>query len=165
MPLEIERRFLVSSPGWHSYAGFGKSLRQCYLVVSKTGIVVRVRISNGESAWLTLKAPAEGIARHEFEYSIPLRDAEDLWKLSQYRLVKKRYEFIFEGEPWIVDTFEGANYPLELAEIELTSEDSALKVPDWCGSEVTRVGQFTNAALAQNPFSEWPEEERKNFFA
>ncbi|MFL0791783.1 MAG: CYTH domain-containing protein, partial [Prochlorococcus sp.] len=78
MGLEIERRFLVLGEGWRSLAGPPQPFRQGYLVSGELGFTVRVRIQAREKAWLTLKAPAEGIARHEFEYPIPLLDAESL---------------------------------------------------------------------------------------
>ncbi|HJO78339.1 MAG: CYTH domain-containing protein, partial [Prochlorococcus sp.] len=79
MGLEIERRFLVIGEGWRALAGSAQPLRQGYLAGTLQGFTVRVRIIAKDQAWLTLKAPAEGIARHEFEYVIPLEDAESLW--------------------------------------------------------------------------------------
>ena len=67
MALEIERRFLVASDAWRSLAGPAQPLRQGYLASSEKGVTVRMRIRDDQHAWLTLKAPAAGIARHEFE--------------------------------------------------------------------------------------------------
>ena len=155
MSLEIERRFLISSDEWRSLAIRPQKLRQCYLVVSPEGITVRVRISVDNQCWLTLKAPAGGIARHEFEYLIPSKDAEALWGLSRYRLVKTRYQLLKEPGDWVVDCFEDENSPLAIAEVELPSENSPLDVPSWCGKEVTAHFGLSNAALAQIPFSKW----------
>ena len=77
MGLEIERRFLVTDDGWTSHAGPPQPLRQGYLASSDEGITVRMRLRGEDQAWLTLKAAADpsGIARHEFEYGIPVSDA------------------------------------------------------------------------------------------
>ena len=78
MGLEIERRFLICAEGWRRHAGAPQALRQGYLASSEQGVTVRLRISAEKAAWLTLKAPAGGFARHEFEYPLPLEDAEAL---------------------------------------------------------------------------------------
>ena len=100
MPLEIERRFLVSGSDWREHAGEPQSLRQGYLASSEQGITVRMRLRADGRAWLTLKAPADGIARHEFEYDLPSSDAEALWALAPHRLVKTRYSLALPGGDW-----------------------------------------------------------------
>lgn len=161
MGLEIERRFLVIAEGWRAAAGPAQPLRQGYLVSQELGFTVRVRIQSIEQAWLTLKAPAEGIARHEFEYPIPLLDAESLWELADDRLVKTRFSLKRGGGDWVVDCFEDANAPLVLAEVELPSADASLQLPKWCGEEVTGRSQLSNAALARRPIAKWTEAERR----
>ena len=105
MGLEIERRFLVTGDGWTSHAGPPQPLRQGYLASSAEGITVRMRLRGEDQAWLTLKASADpsGIARHEFEYGIPVSDAEDLWRLAPHRLEKIRYALDLPGGEWVVD--------------------------------------------------------------
>ncbi len=161
MGLEIERRFLVLGEGWRSLAGPPQPFRQGYLVSGELGFTVRVRIQAREQAWLTLKAPAEGIARHEFEYPIPLLDAESLWELAADRLVKTRFCLERGGGDWVVDCFEQANAPLVLAEVELPCSDAPLQLPEWCGEEVTGRPQFSNALLASTPMTAWSEVERR----
>ena len=103
MGLEIERRFLVTDDGWTSHAGPPQPLRQGYLASSAEGITVRMRLRGEDQAWLTLKASADpsGIARHEFEYGIPVSDAEDLWRLAPHRLKKSVMPSIFQvGSGW-----------------------------------------------------------------
>jgi len=156
MPLEIERRFLVSGSGWRVHAGEPQPLRQGYLASSEQGFTVRMRLRADGQAWLTLKAPADGIARHEFEYDIPSADAEALWGLARHRLVKTRYSLALPGGDWILDCFEGENAPLVLAEVELPDADAPLVLPDWCVEEVTGDGRWSNAALACNPICQWP---------
>ena len=158
MALEIERRFLVANTGWRLLAGPPQALRQGYLSASPDGFTVRMRLRADGRAWLTLKAPAAGIARHEFEYDIPERDAEELWALTPHRVVKTRYCLQQEGGDWVVDCFEGSNSPLILAEVELDAPDTPLTIPDWCGLEITGDQRWSNAALAYQPLSMWPQD-------
>ena len=160
MPLEIERRFLVTGSGWRALAGAPQPLKQGYLAASKDGVTVRMRLRADGDAWLTLKAPASGIARHEFEYSLPTTDAEALWDLAPHRLIKTRYSLALSGGEWVVDCFEGDNAPLVLAEVELETAAASIELPPWCGQEVTSDGRWSNAALAAAPISSWPEEVR-----
>ena len=155
MPLEIERRFLVTGSGWRLHAGEPQPLRQGYLASSADGFTVRMRLRADGRAWLTLKAPAEGIARHEFEYDLPTIDAEALWDLVPFRLIKTRFSLSLPGGDWVVDCFEGDNAPLVLAEVELRDASDAFDRPDWCGAEITGDGCWSNAALAHHPVASW----------
>ena len=163
MPLEIERRFLVKGSDWRVYAGEPQPLRQGYLASSEQGFTVRMRLRADGQAWLTLKAPAGGIARHEFEYDLPFADAEALWALAPHRLVKTRYPLSLPGGDWVLDCFEGENAPLVLAEVELPDAAAPLALPDWCFEEVTGDGHWSNAALAFRPISQWPREVRQRY--
>lgn len=163
MALEIERRFLVAGSGWRSHVLGSSRLQQGYLAAAAEGLTVRVRLCDEEaSAWLTLKAPAEGIARHEFEYPIPPADAAALLVLAPHRLVKTRFRLDLPGGDWVLDVFEAENAPLVLAEVELSSADQSVAVPPWCVREVTGRAGFSNAALAMRPFGTWAPGERQN---
>ena len=165
MAVEIERRFLLTGEGWRSLAGAPQSLRQGYLAASADGVTVRVRLRGVEAAWLTLKAAADaiGLVRHEFEYAIPVSDAESLWTLAPHRLEKTRFALSLVGGDWVVDQFAGRNGPLLLAEVELPSAQTALEIPAWCGREITGDGRWSNAALARRPLQDWPLAEREAF--
>ena len=165
MALEIERRFLVIGAGWQALAGPPHPLRQGYLAASADGVTVRMRIRAADQAWLTLKAAADavGLVRHEFEYPIPVADAEALWDLAPHRLDKVRYALDFPGGDWVVDCFQGENAPLVLAEVELVSAQVDLVIPSWCGEEITGESRWSNAVLAQHPVQSWPEAERRGF--
>ena len=165
MALEIERRFLIASEGWRSLASTSRPLRQAYLAASADGVTVRVRLAGEDQAWLTLKAAADrsGLVRHEFEYAIPVKDAEALWSLAPHRLVKSRYVLDLDGGDWVVDCFEADNAPLLIAEVELPQVDSPLRIPDWCGQEITGDGRWSNAQLAHHPLQQWPAAERRRF--
>ena len=165
MALEIERRFLVRSDAWRRTAGPAQPLRQGYLAASADGVTVRMRLRGTDQAWLTLKAAADavGLVRHEFEYPIPVADAEALWDLAPHRLDKVRYGLDVQGGDWVVDCFQGENAPLVLAEVELASAQVDLAIPPWCGEEITGQSRWSNAVLAQQPVLSWPEEERRRF--
>ena len=163
MALEIERRFLVVGDAWRAHAGHEQHLRQGYLAASADGVTVRMRLRGVDQAWLTLKAAADrqGLIRHEFEYEIPVADAEALWALAPHRLEKTRYSIDWPGGDWVVDCFSGANAPLVLAEVELATADAALQLPSWCGLELTGESRWSNAVLAAEPLEGWPLTERQ----
>jgi CYTH domain-containing protein len=166
MALEIERRFLVRLDGpWRHHVLWSQSLRQGYLTAGAEGFTVRVRSSRGadanqgpadDQAWLTLKAPAGGLARHEFEYPIPPTDADALLALAPVQLVKRRYGLDLPGGDWVLDVFGAANAPLAIAEVELERADQPVPIPPWCSLEISGRGELSNAALARQPFGDWP---------
>ena len=154
MGVEIERKFLVRDDRWKAL-GQGVLLRQGYLS-SAPERIVRVRIE-GESAVLTIKGRTSGATRGEWEYPIPLADAQAfLDSLCERPLIEKwRYRIPHEDMLWEVDEFLGENAGLVVAEIELTAEDQAFAKPDWVGEEVTHDPRYFNANLLRNPYSKW----------
>jgi adenylate cyclase len=161
MALEIERRFLVNGQAWHAHQRSHAELRQGYLTSSADGLTLRVRSDGQGSAWLTLKLPAAGMARQEFEYTIPEADAVALLDQCPVALSKCRYGLDLPGGDWVLDVFAGDNAPLVIAEVELLSADQPVPIPPWCCQEITGVRAFSNAALAAHPFSRWPQTERE----
>jgi adenylate cyclase len=161
MGTEIERKFLLKSDAWRSQS-VGKPYRQGY-VFKSTDVTVRIRIA-GTQGYITLKGKAEQYARPEFEYEIPVDDAQamlDLW--CQPRVVEKiRYRVSFGGLIWEVDEFQGLNQGLILAEVELTSNTQAFEVPDWIGQEVSDQDRYFNSSLAVYPYTQWTTEEMEN---
>lgn len=154
MAQEIERKFLVCNNNWRDLAQ-PSLLRQAY-ISDQDGRVVRVRIE-GISAWLTIKSKTQGISRGEWEYPIPLADAEQLLKevCLQPVLEKYRYRIPLAGLIWEVDEFLGVNAPLIVAEVELNSEQQSFSKPDWLGAEVSHDRRYANAALISHPYSSW----------
>jgi len=153
MALEIERKFLVNGDGWRRL-GTGTLYRQGY--VPTLNGTVRVRIA-GEQGYLTLKTPTVGISRREFEYPIPLTDADELLDLLCDRPIieKTRYRIMVGTLLWEVDEFAGENQGLILAEVELVEEEQAIELPDWIGEEVSGDRRYFNSCLAQHPFTKW----------
>ena len=152
MPLEIERKFLVTGTAWRSPDA--QRLVQGYLSRDKAR-TVRVRIA-GPLAFLTIKGATSGASRAEFEYPIPLADAEALLGLCEGPLIDKiRHRVAFGGLLWEVDEFLGENAGLVVAEVELEREDQAVDLPPWVGEEVTHDPRYFNSNLASFPFSQW----------
>lgn len=154
MGVEIERKFLVRDASWKSM-GQGVLLRQGYLS-SVPERIVRVRIE-GETAMLTIKGRTAGMTRSEWEYPIPVEDAQVfLDTLCEQPIIeKKRYRIPYEGMLWEVDEFFGENAGLVVAEIELESESQTFSKPDWIGDEVTQDARYFNANLLRHPYSRW----------
>ena len=68
---------------------------------------------------------------------------------------KERYFLKIEKKSWIIDCFKDNNYPLEIAEIELSSEEVDLSLPSFISIEITGMKHYSNFSLANKPFSEW----------
>ncbi|MGQ0710264.1 MAG: CYTH domain-containing protein [Rhodoferax sp.] len=153
MGVEIERKFLVQGEGWRAGTP-GVLMRQGYLCCDKER-TVRVRQAGAE-AFLTIKGAPQGLVRAEFEYPIPLADAQALLALCDGPLVEKtRFERWVDGTLWEVDEFHGDNAPLVLAEVELPSAEASFARPPWLGAEVSEDTRYLNACLAQHPFARW----------
>ncbi|GAB3537311.1 CYTH domain-containing protein [Noviherbaspirillum agri] len=154
MGVEIERKFLVRNQDWKAL-GQGVLLRQGYLS-SAPERIVRVRIE-GNTAMLTIKGRTSGMTRSEWEYPVPMQDAQVfLDKLCERPIIEKyRYRIPFEGLVWEVDEFLGENAGLVVAEVELKSEQQAFARPEWIGDEVTHDARYFNANLLRLPYTKW----------
>tara|TARA_B100000965_G_scaffold149263_1_gene124217 strand:- start:41 stop:541 length:501 start_codon:yes stop_codon:yes gene_type:complete len=160
MGIEIERRFLVKNEDWRSKVILSEEFSQAYLNSSTDEWTTRIRIIDNNQAYITLKSSLNGLVNNEFEYSIPIRDATELIKLSKYKIIKTRYQLKINNKNWVVDLFDGSNYSLKIAEIELESESEEIQVPSWCGQEITGFKSLSNAFLAKMPISEFSLKDR-----
>ena len=152
MPVEIERKFLVRGDGWKT--AHGVRFIQGYLNHDRER-TVRVRIA-GNKAFLTIKGINNGAARAEFEYEIPVHDAEQLLKICDGPLIEKtRHMIDYAGMTWEVDEFHGANDGLVVAEIELQNAAQTFDRPAWIGPEVTADARYFNSNLAVRPYASW----------
>jgi adenylate cyclase len=160
MAIEIERRFLVHDPrtaftdpgvmGWQriSQGYFGQigGLRSRVRIVTET--------CGNNRGVLTLKGKRRGPCRLEYEYPMPLEQAEQaLRSLPEAQIIRKiRYAIRHhDGRGWAVDRFQGANTGLVLAEVELEHPDQAIELPSWVGEEVTFDRRYGNSRLARSP--------------
>jgi adenylate cyclase len=160
MALEIERKFLLCDESWRHGAGPGVALRQGYLndVTAGSGsrASVRVRVGGGRG-WLNIKSVTLDIERLEFEYEIPVDDAQQLLdELCGGRIVDKtRFSVRYGAHLWEIDVFHGLNEGLVVAELELSARDEQYEPPPWLGKEISGDARYYNVSLARNPFSAW----------
>lgn len=157
MGIEIERRFLVVSDEWRESA-VGTMYRQGYLYFQDFG-VLRLRIA-GDRAFLTVKALQDDLSTLEYEYEIPVRDADEmLTELCDRPPVQKvRYRIPYETMIWEIDVFRGDNEGLIIAEVELENKTQVIALPPWVGKEITDDRKYLNASLYKNPYKNWPIE-------
>jgi adenylate cyclase len=155
MAKEIERKFLVNSSKLPALPK-GHIMKQGY--VPTQGITVRARITD-DQAFLTLKGRATGLTRSEFEYPIPVKDAQQILnELCSHPLIEKTRYLIHHGEhTWELDIFEGDNYGLIIAEIELSNEDEEFELPIWVTEEVSYDTKYRNTNLITHPFCSWDQ--------
>ena len=160
MAKEIERKFLVASDGWRQKAKLGKSFRQA-IIFSEGDRTLRIRAIDRKRARLTIKIAIKGhLSRHEFEYDVPIKDAEELLKLANGSMITKtRYEVTHAKHMWEIDVYGGDLEGLIVAEVELKSEKEQPELPDWLGREVTGDPRYSNKALAEGSLPEnWRDE-------
>lgn len=148
MAKEIERKFLVNGPEWRTLVSDKLEIRQFYLA-SHSGRSVRVRITNGVKAKLTLKFGEQGRERDEFEYPIPLSDAATMEQFAIGNVIEKtRHHVSHRGHLYEVDVFHGALSGLIIVELETPEQVPAAMLPGWLGREVTGEAEYYNSSLA-----------------
>jgi CYTH domain-containing protein len=159
MSKEIEKKFLVSGE-WRRFAGKGKHIIQGYLTplgISASPSTIRVRIINGQQAFLTMKSNVKGLSREEIEFDIPLDKAKEMLNFKIGSLIEKtRYDIPLKDNLILeVDVFEGDNLGLVLAEIELKDENQQVELPSFLGKEVSFEDKYFNVSLVSNPYQQW----------
>ena len=151
MPIEIERKFLVSgTPPLEN----GVTMVQGYLChdIDRT---IRIR-TEGTRAVITIKSATKGISRAEFEYEIPVSDAQEMLGLAVAEKIRKTRSCVVLGNhTWEVDVFHDANAGLVVAEVELSQENEKFIIPEWVGEEISGEPKYLNSLLAQCPYSAW----------
>ena len=161
MAVEIERKFLVRNDDWRKLAVRTKHICQGYLG-REGGLSTRVRIVDNRDAKLTVKSGRASLRRLEFEYPIPLADAEQLLSLRHGELISKvRHIVPWQGLTWEIDEFQGDNAGLVIAEIELDHETQSLDLPHWTGAEITGQAAYYNSSLAVRDFQSWNSQRGK----
>lgn len=148
MATEVERKFLVKSDAWRSHVEKIIDIRQFYLAVSNDRSV-RLRISDGVAAKLTLKFGSHLPVREEFEYEVPLSDALEMQSQAVGSVIEKlRHHVRHHGYLYEVDVFAGRLDGLIVAELETPDRVAADRLPPWLGREVTGDMRYSNAVLA-----------------
>lgn len=155
MATEIERKFLLRNDSWRAEADEGVTIRQGYLAGSEKSSI-RVRVQD-DKANINIKSATLDVTRHEYEYPIPLKDANELLNLmSEGPLVEKTRYYVHHGKRhWEIDVFSGDNEGLIVAEIELNNKDEAFERPDWLGEEVSDDPRYYNVCLVRHPYKDW----------
>jgi adenylate cyclase len=154
MAYEIERKFLVDISKMDKLEK-GYIIKQGYIETTNKS-TIRIRIQD-QSAFLTLKGERNGTKRLEFEYEIPLDDANEMLEKLCFKSMidKTRYKLKIENHVWEIDVFHGINDGLIVAEIELNDENETFDIPDWITKEVTNERKYYNSNLIVKPYSQW----------
>ena len=162
MALEIERRFLIKNENWKEFITKKIFIEQGYLSKSLDDWIIRIRFT-GEEFKIALKKHIESFTNFEFEYSIPRKDGETIMSNLSNTIKKERFIVEVEKKSWIIDCFQENNYPLEIAEIELSYEKEEISLPSFISKEITGLKQYSNFNLTNKPFSKWKEDYIDNF--
>ena len=160
MALEIERRFLIKNDNWKKFITKKIFIEQGYLSKNLDDWIIRIRCT-GRDFKIALKKHIEGFTNFEFEYSIPKKDGEIIMSNISNTIKKERFFLEVEKKTWIIDCFKGNNYPLEIAEIELSNEEEDVSLPPFISKEITGQKHYSNFSLANKPFSEWKDDHLK----
>ncbi len=155
MATEIERKFTVVGDQWRQQARAQREYRQGYLATDENASV-RIRI-DGERANLNIKSATLGIERHEYEYPLPLADAEEMLAglCAKPIIEKTRYFVDYGGKTWEVDVFHGDNAGLVVAEVELDNANEVIDLPPWVGEDVSDDPRYYNVCLVKHPYKDW----------
>ena len=154
MALEIERRFLIENDNWQEFVTRKIFIEQGYLSKNLDDWIIRIR-SYGNEYKIALKKHIESFTNFEFEYSIPNQDGAKIMSNISNIIKKERFFLKIEKKSWIIDCFQEDNYPLKIAEIELTNEEEDLSLPSFISKEITGQKHYSNFSLATKPFSKW----------
>jgi adenylate cyclase len=106
MAVEIEHKFLLATNQWREKVSRSVIYKQGYLSSQPTSSI-RVRISD-KQAWLNIKSATIGTQRQEFEYEIPLGDAQEILDtLCAKPIIEKTRHFVIDGDHvWEIDEFQ-----------------------------------------------------------
>ena len=159
MALEIERRFLIKNDRWKEFVTHKNMIEQGYLSHNLEDWIIRIRF-NGKNFKIALKKHIKNFTNYEYEYLIPTSEGEKIMATLTNTIKKERFFLEVNKKNWVIDCFKEENFPLEIAEIELTKEKEEVILPSFLSREITGLKIFTNLSLSKNPFSKW---EHKDF--
>ena len=153
MPLEIERKYLVTSDAYKTGAK-SVEITQVYLTI-QDNLAIRVRIEEHHAS-IAIKSKISERVNREYEYNIPLDEARSLMNLSQHSAITKTRHLVdYKNHLWEVDEFHEDNQGLVVAEIELEDENEVFEKPDWLDNEVTSDYRYMNSNLSKSPYKAW----------
>ena len=161
MALEIERRFLIKNDQWKKFISHKVTIEQGYLSYDLNDWIIRIRF-NGKIFKIAIKKHINNFTNYEFEYLIPPSDGKKIMSNLKNIIKKERFFLKINQQNWIIDSFKGENYPLEIAEVELTNEKETIFLPTFLAKEITGLNIFSNLSLTNYPFSKWKNEDFEN---
>ena len=154
MGLEIERRFLIKNDQWKKLVTHQITIEQGYLSYDSNDWIIRIRF-DGKSYKIAIKKHIKNYTNYEFEFLIPSSDGEIIMSNLKNTIKKERFFLEVDQKNWIIDSFKEENFPLEIAEIELSKEKEEISLPTFLSKEITGLNFFSNLSLTKNPFSKW----------
>ena len=162
MATEIERKFLVRNDAWKKEVTAKAEYLQGYLSTERS-CSIRVRVEK-DKARLNIKSATLGVTRSEYDYPIPVSEANEILRELCIRplLKKTRFHVPYGDHTWEIDVFEGDNRGLVVAEIELSEPDEAFARPDWLGEEVSDDPRYYNVCLIKHPYRDWHRDNSNN---
>jgi CYTH domain-containing protein len=151
--VEIERKYLLSALPRFPAPLDVLEVDQGY--IPGQHILERLRLqrhADGRERYFRTVKLGTGVERIELEDEIGLRTFEHLWVLTEgARLRKRRHIVANGGDHWEIDEF--LDRPLVLAELEIPTADTPIRMPDWLTAvlvrEVTDEKAYTNRNLAR----------------
>ena len=161
MGLEIERRFLIKNDQWKKFVTHKTFIEQGYLSYNLEDWIIRIRF-NGKNFKIALKKHIKNFTNYEYEYSIPASEGEEIMASLTNTIKKERFFLEVDQRKWIIDCFKDENFPLKIAEVELSTEKEEVILPSFLSKEITGLKIFSNLMLAKNPFSNWINKDLNN---
>lgn len=121
---------------------------------------IRIRMENNEARFVFKGKPPENdpLSRAEYDFAVDAITAKKALHAlcpANELISKTRHLVPHAGKKWEIDVFHGKNTGLVVAEIELSTADEKIVLPDWAGEEVSLDFRYSNSALAKLPYSEW----------
>ena len=153
MNLEIERKYLLSALPRFPAPLDVLEVDQGYIpgrqVLER---LRRQRHADGRERYFRTVKLGAGVERIELEDETDRRTFEHLWVLTEGARLRKRRHIVAHGEDrWEIDEF--VDRPLVLAELEIPTADTLIRMPDWLEAvlvrEVTDETAYTNRNLAR----------------
>ena len=150
--LEIERKFLLKSLPDAMPNATELKIEQGYLPGDRLVERLRSVMSNGHTAYVRTVKVGAGLVRTELEEETSAEMFQKMWPLTKGRRLTKKRHRVPQGEfTWEIDEF--TDRQLVLAEIELPSAETEVKIPDWLepwvDREVTGEVAYLNSTLAK----------------
>lgn len=153
MNIEIERKFLLSGLPDMPRVSDVLEIDQGYIPgVRLLERLRRQRHRDGTIRYFRTVKVGSGVERIELEDETDRATFEHLWQLTEGRRLRKRRHLVPDGNlTWEVDEF--TDRALHLAELEIETATTAIRIPDWLKPvvvrDVTDEREYTNRNLAR----------------